>query len=70
MNATALTSPDDSLARLERLYQESLGELREMVGAWAAHFQRVLETQDERQIREVRQDLSQRVNELGQDSWR
>ena len=58
------------LARLERLYQESLGELREMVGAWAAHFQRVLETQDERQIREVRQDLSQRVNELGQDSWR
>lgn len=58
------------LARLERLYQESLGEVRELIGAWAAQFQRVLETQDERQIREVRHELEQRVNELGQDSWR
>ncbi|WP_100633004.1 molecular chaperone HscC [Pseudomonas qingdaonensis] len=53
------------LARLERLYQESLGEVRELIGAWAAQFQRVLETQDERQIREVRHELEQRVNELG-----
>ncbi|MCQ0166584.1 molecular chaperone HscC [Pseudomonas sp. S12(2018)] len=58
------------LARLERLYQESLGEVRELIGAWAAQFQRVLEIQDERQIREVRHELEQRVNELGQDSWR
>ncbi|MGR3897276.1 molecular chaperone HscC [Pseudomonas sp. 1176_21] len=58
------------LARLERLYQESLGEVRELIGAWAAQFQRVLKTQDERQIREVRHELEQRVNELGQDSWR
>ncbi|RMV39293.1 Chaperone protein HscC [Pseudomonas syringae pv. maculicola] len=31
-------------ARLERLYQEYLGEARETIGIWAAQFQRVLET--------------------------
>jgi molecular chaperone HscC len=52
------------LARLERLYQESLGELRQYVGQLAAQFQRVLESQDERQIREARAGIGARLDEL------
>ncbi|MDO7927544.1 molecular chaperone HscC [Pseudomonas sp. KFB-139] len=49
-------------ARLERLYQEYLGEAREMIGYWASQFQRVLETQDERQISEMRKSLEQEID--------
>ncbi|MGY4533378.1 molecular chaperone HscC [Pseudomonas sp. TE3786] len=54
------------LARLERLYQESLGEMREYVGQLAGQFQQLLETQDERQIRVGRADVSQRLHDLEQ----
>ncbi|MCV4339603.1 molecular chaperone HscC [Pseudomonas capsici] len=49
-------------ARLERLYQEYLGEAREMIGYWASQFQRVLETQDDRQISEMRKSLEQEID--------
>ena len=49
-------------ARLERLYQEYLGEAREMIGVWATQFQRVLDTQDDRQISEMRKQLEQQVD--------
>lgn len=56
-------------ARLERLYQESLGELREQIGYWAGQFQQVLETQDERKIREVRTQLSEQLQRLENGHW-
>ncbi|TLX55690.1 molecular chaperone HscC [Stutzerimonas nosocomialis] len=52
------------LARLDRLYQEHLGELRQYYGQLAAQLQHVLETQDERQIREVRSQIAARLAEL------
>ncbi|MGA8138773.1 MULTISPECIES: molecular chaperone HscC [Pseudomonas] len=56
-------------ARLERLYQESLGELRERIGQWAGQFQQVLEGQDERRIREIRQELIEQLNKLDNGIW-
>ncbi|SDS66747.1 molecular chaperone HscC [Pseudomonas asplenii] len=56
-------------ARLERLYQESLGELRERIGQWAGQFQQVLETQDERQIREARSELTRHLDRLDSGIW-
>jgi molecular chaperone HscC len=52
------------LARLERFYQESLGETRQYVGQLTQQFQLLLETQDERQIRAGRSDVSKRLEEL------
>nr|WP_100549654.1 MULTISPECIES: molecular chaperone HscC [unclassified Pseudomonas] len=52
------------MARLERLYQECLGDVREHVGALAGHFAGVLERQDEREIREARQDISARLEAI------
>ncbi|WP_122429972.1 molecular chaperone HscC [Pseudomonas viridiflava] len=57
------------MARLERLYQEYLGEQREMLGNWAAQFQRVLETQDERQIGEMRKHLEQQADHFERGEW-
>ncbi|MCF5470102.1 molecular chaperone HscC [Pseudomonas syringae] len=56
-------------ARLERLYQEYLGEARETIGVWAAQFQRVLETQDDRQINEVRKQLEQEADRFERGEW-
>ncbi|MPQ68790.1 MULTISPECIES: molecular chaperone HscC [Pseudomonas] len=56
-------------ARLERLYQESLGELRERIGQWAGQFQQVLEGQDERRIREIRQELIEQLDKLDNGIW-
>ncbi|QXI27771.1 molecular chaperone HscC [Pseudomonas vanderleydeniana] len=56
-------------ARLERLYQESLGELRERIGYLAGQFQQVLETQDERRIREARSELTEQLNRLDNGVW-
>ncbi len=52
------------VARLERLYQESLGEQRQYVGTLAQQFQQLLETQDERQIRVGRVEIGQRLEAL------
>jgi molecular chaperone HscC len=49
------------LARLDRLYQESLGDGRQFIAGLANHFQQMLDTQDERQIREARSDITQRL---------
>lgn len=55
------------VARFDRLYQESLGDLRVYLGDLAAQFQRVLEGQDERQIRETYQEFSRRLDEIERD---
>jgi molecular chaperone HscC len=52
------------IARLERLYQESLGELRTQIDHWASAFQQALESQDERIIRQARSELNERVGVL------
>ncbi|MBC9252292.1 molecular chaperone HscC [Pseudomonas alcaligenes] len=52
------------MARLERLYQECLGEAREYVARLASDFQRVLDGQDERQIRELRVAVNERLDQL------
>ncbi|WP_416422811.1 molecular chaperone HscC [Pseudomonas sp. App30] len=57
------------VARLERLYQESLGDMRQQINHWASQFQQVLDTQDERQIREVRHDLTERLSEVDRGLW-
>ncbi|WP_024698929.1 molecular chaperone HscC [Pseudomonas avellanae] len=54
------------IARLERLYQECLGSDRELIGYWTSQFQHVLESQDERQINEVRKQLKQEVDKFEQ----
>jgi molecular chaperone HscC len=57
------------VARLERLYQESLGDARQQINYWASQFQQALDSQDERQIREVRQQLNERLKEVDQGLW-
>jgi molecular chaperone HscC len=56
-------------ARLERLYQESLGQMREQIGHWAKQFQHVLDSQDERRIREARSELTQQLSSLDNGLW-
>lgn len=52
------------VARLERMYQESLGELREEIDRCANLFQQALASQDEHIIRQARNDLSERIAQL------
>ncbi|HWV08512.1 MAG TPA: molecular chaperone HscC [Pseudomonas sp.] len=52
------------MARMERLYQECLGDARELVGQLAAHFAGILERQDEREIRETRSELVSRLDAI------
>ena len=49
------------LARLDRLYQESLGDGRDHIAALANYFQQMLDTQDEQQIRKARSDINERL---------
>ncbi|PWY37441.1 molecular chaperone HscC [Pseudomonas sp. RW409] len=58
------------IARLERLYQESLGDLRQQLDQMASHFQHILESQDERLIRENRLQMTRHLDELEQGLWR
>ncbi len=57
------------MARLEHLYQESLGERRELIGDWAGQFQRALDSQDERIIRQTRTELNERLGQLERGGW-
>lgn len=55
------------LARLDRLYQESLGDGRQYIAGLANHFQQVLDTQDEHRIRKARGDVIQRLAHFEQE---
>ena len=57
------------LARLERLYQEHLGEVREMLAHMAGNFQQVLGTQDTGRIADLRAAIEQRLEELERSPW-
>lgn len=52
------------MARMERLYQECLGDVREHVGQLTTHFASILERQDEREIRELRSELLTRLDAI------
>lgn len=57
------------MARLEHLYQESLGARRELIDNWASQFQRALDSQDERIIRQTRTELNERLAQLERGGW-
>jgi len=57
------------VARLERLYQELLGDERETAGYLATQFQQILETQDERKISEVRKQIAEQLDRLERGTW-
>ena len=52
------------LARLDRLYQERLGADRERVAGLANYFQRMLDTQDEQQVRKARSEVTEHLADL------
>ncbi|QXH37674.1 Hsp70 family protein [Pseudomonas muyukensis] len=52
------------LARLDRLYQERLGADREHVAGLANYFQRMLDTQDEQQVRKARSEVTEHLADL------
>jgi len=52
------------LARAERLYEENLGERRQIVGQLISHFELALAGQDTRQIDAMRKEVDTRLNEL------
>lgn len=56
------------LARLDRLYQECLGESREYIAGLANYFQQMLDTQDEHRIRAAHSDITQRLAHFERES--
>jgi molecular chaperone HscC len=58
------------MARGERIFEESLGDLREQVGRLLARFDAVLERQDPRQIEKARRALAAELDRLeGASPW-
>ncbi|BBP59807.1 molecular chaperone HscC [Pseudomonas sp. St316] len=58
------------IARLERLYQESRGDLRQRIDELATHFAHVLETQELHDIRALRMQISAQLDSLEEGVWR
>ncbi|MDF3932077.1 Hsp70 family protein [Pseudomonas citronellolis] len=58
------------LARLERLYQEHLGDTREALAQMVGHFQQVLGEQDPQRIDSLRASIEAQLDELERPSWR
>ncbi|NLR73811.1 molecular chaperone HscC [Leeia aquatica] len=57
------------LNRAERLFQQTLGNLRAAIGEWIRNFQAALETQDERIVAEARRDLKRLLDDVEGDSY-
>ena len=57
------------LARIERCYEQALGERRERIGQWILQFNAILEDQNPRQISEARERLSATLDELEGESY-
>jgi molecular chaperone HscC len=54
------------LARGERLYEEALGDTREIIALWLAAFEQALDRQEERKIKPAAAVLKQRLDSLEQ----
>lgn len=52
------------MARLERLYQESLGDMPKRASSLAQDLQRALDSQDEHVIRDARKSLAERLGRV------
>jgi len=57
------------LARAERLYEENVGDDRQMLSREILHFESLLEMQNEREIRDYAVRLSQLMKELEDRKW-
>lgn len=57
------------LARADRVFQQALGEPRQWIAQASAHFQAILETQDEKLIAEARDTLRSGLDELEGETW-
>jgi molecular chaperone HscC len=57
------------LARLERCFEQSLGERRERIGQWMSQFTAVLESQDPRAIADARQKLTSAMDSIEGESF-
>ncbi|KQW41714.1 MULTISPECIES: molecular chaperone HscC [Pseudomonas] len=58
------------IARLERLYQESRGDLRQRIDELATRFAQMLETQELHDIRALRLQISAQLDSLEEGVWR
>ena len=57
------------LARLERCYEQSLGERRELIGRWISQFMGVVEAQNPRAIADARTKLTQAMDSIEGESF-
>jgi molecular chaperone HscC len=57
------------LARLERCYEQSLGERRELIGRWISQFMGIVEGQNPRAIADARTKLTQAVDSIEGESF-
>lgn len=57
------------LARLERLYQESLGDLRQHIGALSLQFEAALNSQDLKTIALARKETADRLDQIERHDW-
>jgi molecular chaperone HscC len=57
------------LARLERCYEQSLGDRRELIGRWISQFMAVLEAQNPRVIADARAKLIQAMDSIEGESY-
>ncbi|ALB63118.1 Chaperone protein hscC (Hsc62) [Cronobacter condimenti 1330] len=57
------------LARLDRLYQENTGELREEISYLGASFHQALESQDDARIEKARQEITQQADAIEAGMW-
>jgi molecular chaperone HscC len=57
------------LARLERCFEQSLGERREWIARWMSQFTAVLESQDPRAIADARQKLASAMDSFEGESF-
>lgn len=57
------------IGRLERMYQESRGDLRQQIDSLATQFTRILDTQDLHDIRTLRLQISAQLDALEEGVW-
>jgi molecular chaperone HscC len=57
------------LARLERCYEQSLGDRRELIGHWISQFTAIIEAQNPRPIAEARTKFTQALDSIEGESF-
>lgn len=57
------------MARLDRLYQENTGEMREEISYLGVRFQQALESQDDARIDKARQEITQQADAIEAGMW-